>query len=66
LNTITKSAASESAISVDAPRGRGNQMNAGAAGAEASVLLFLHADAELPADALFAGQTLRPKNVRIF
>lgn len=37
---------------VDAPRGRGNQMNAGAAEAETDTLLFLHADAELPADAL--------------
>ena len=33
-----------------APRGRASQMNAGAAGARGSVLLFLHADCTLPAD----------------
>src|SRR5262249_24118578 len=34
-----------------APRGRGSQMNAGAAAAEGDVLLFLHADTRLPAEA---------------
>src|SRR5262249_2563625 len=34
-----------------APRGRGAQMNAGAAAAQGDVLLFLHADTRLPADA---------------
>lgn len=34
-----------------APRGRGSQMNAGAAVATGEVLLFLHADTRLPADA---------------
>lgn len=34
-----------------APRGRGAQMNAGAAAASGTVLLFLHADTRLPADA---------------
>jgi rSAM/selenodomain-associated transferase 2 len=34
-----------------APRGRGSQMNAGAAAAHGDVLLFLHADTRLPADA---------------
>jgi rSAM/selenodomain-associated transferase 2 len=34
-----------------APRGRGRQMNAGARGTTAPVLLFLHADVSLPADA---------------
>src|SRR5690242_2596559 len=34
-----------------APRGRGAQMNAGAALARADVLLFLHADTTLPAAA---------------
>jgi len=34
-----------------APRGRASQMNAGAAVARGDVLLFLHADTELPADA---------------
>ena len=36
---------------VNAPRGRAAQMNAGAAGASGDVLLFLHADTQLPADA---------------
>ncbi|MCM2287961.1 MAG: TIGR04283 family arsenosugar biosynthesis glycosyltransferase [Sulfuritalea sp.] len=34
-----------------APRGRGAQMNAGAAASRGEVLLFLHADTTLPADA---------------
>lgn len=34
-----------------APRGRGPQMNAGARASAAPVLLFLHADVSLPADA---------------
>ena len=34
------------------PRGRAKQMNAGAAAATGDVLLFLHADTRLPADAL--------------
>jgi rSAM/selenodomain-associated transferase 2 len=36
---------------VAAPRGRGAQMNAGAAAAAGGVLLFLHADTLLPAEA---------------
>jgi rSAM/selenodomain-associated transferase 2 len=36
---------------IDAPRGRASQMNAGAAVARGTVLLFLHADTRLPADA---------------
>jgi rSAM/selenodomain-associated transferase 2 len=36
---------------VTAPRGRGAQMNAGAAAARGDILLFLHADTALPADA---------------
>lgn len=36
---------------ITAPRGRAAQMNAGAAAARGSVLLFLHADTLLPADA---------------
>jgi rSAM/selenodomain-associated transferase 2 len=36
---------------ITAPRGRGAQMNAGAATAKGDVLLFLHADTALPADA---------------
>lgn len=35
-----------------APRGRAAQMNAGAAASDGDVLLFLHADTRLPADAL--------------
>jgi len=36
---------------VAAPRGRGAQMNAGAAASNGDVLLFLHADTRLPGDA---------------
>src|SRR5260370_16112374 len=36
---------------LDAPRGRASQMNAGANRARGEVLLFLHADTQLPADA---------------
>jgi rSAM/selenodomain-associated transferase 2 len=36
---------------ISAPRGRASQMNAGAARATGSVLLFLHADTRLPPDA---------------
>jgi rSAM/selenodomain-associated transferase 2 len=36
---------------VAAPRGRGSQMNAGAAVARGDVLMFLHADTRLPPDA---------------
>lgn len=41
---------------IDGPRGRARQMNAGAAAASSSSLLFLHADTRLPdsADALIA------------
>jgi len=37
---------------VTAPRGRGIQMNAGAQIADGNILIFLHADTELPPDAL--------------
>lgn len=37
---------------ITAPRGRARQMNAGAAGSRAEVLLFLHADTRLPDDAV--------------
>jgi rSAM/selenodomain-associated transferase 2 len=37
---------------IDAPRGRGPQMNAGAQLAKGETLLFLHADTRLPEDAL--------------
>jgi len=36
---------------ITAPRGRGAQMNAGAAAAQGDVLLFLHADTRLPPEA---------------
>jgi rSAM/selenodomain-associated transferase 2 len=36
---------------IDAPRGRARQMNAGAARARGEVLLFLHADTQLPPQA---------------
>ncbi|MEP7068443.1 MAG: TIGR04283 family arsenosugar biosynthesis glycosyltransferase [Usitatibacter sp.] len=39
---------------LEAPRGRSAQMNAGAAAARGEVLVFLHADTVLPADALAA------------
>ncbi len=38
---------------ITAARGRGQQMNAGAAATQGDVLLFLHADTHLPSDALF-------------
>ena len=37
---------------VSAPRGRASQMNAGASSASGDVLLFLHADTRLPANAI--------------
>lgn len=37
---------------IQSPRGRGQQMNCGAAPAAGEVLLFLHADTRLPVDAL--------------
>jgi rSAM/selenodomain-associated transferase 2 len=36
---------------ISSPKGRGRQMNAGAAAAMGDILLFLHADTELPEDA---------------
>lgn len=46
---------------MDAPKGRGNQMNAGAARATGDVLLFLHADTHLPPNApLLIVNALRP------
>ncbi|MDF1588551.1 MAG: TIGR04283 family arsenosugar biosynthesis glycosyltransferase [Gammaproteobacteria bacterium] len=37
---------------VSAPKGRASQMNAGAMHSDADILVFLHADTELPANAL--------------
>ena len=42
---------------LQAARGRARQMNAGAAQARAETLLFLHADSQLPDDALHAIET---------
>lgn len=39
---------------MDSPRGRGAQMNAGAAAAQGELLLFLHVDTRLPAGAIAA------------
>lgn len=49
-------------LTLIAPRGRASQMNAGAAACPADVLLFLHADTELPenADILVRSATLGP------
>ncbi|MEO6773124.1 MAG: TIGR04283 family arsenosugar biosynthesis glycosyltransferase [Kofleriaceae bacterium] len=44
-------ACSAGARIVTAPRGRGPQLNAGAAAATGDILLFLHADTTLPSDA---------------
>jgi len=44
-------AAAHADVVMLAPRGRGAQMNAGAAGTRAEVVLFLHADTSLPPDA---------------
>jgi rSAM/selenodomain-associated transferase 2 len=46
----TRAIAARWAKVVTAPRGRGRQMNAGAAAAGGAVLLFLHADARLRCD----------------
>lgn len=43
---------SEGVIKVRSPRGRGRQMNEGAGYASGDILLFLHADTELPLNAL--------------
>lgn len=50
---------------LDAPRGRGAQMNAGAARARGDVLLFLHADTHLPpgADAMVERALADPRVV---
>lgn len=48
----TREIAARYATVVVGPRGRGEQLNAAAARATGDVLLFLHADVRLPADAL--------------
>jgi glycosyltransferase involved in cell wall biosynthesis len=47
----TRAAAAGAALFLEAPRGRARQMNAGAARARGDVLLFLHADVDLPKEA---------------
>jgi rSAM/selenodomain-associated transferase 2 len=42
---------------IDAPRGRAQQMNAGARAVDGDVFLFLHADTRLPEDAVDAVET---------
>jgi rSAM/selenodomain-associated transferase 2/rSAM/selenodomain-associated transferase 1 len=49
-----KAARPHADVVLSAPRGRAQQMNAGAAAATGDVLLFLHADTRLPADAVAA------------
>lgn len=50
--TVERARVVEGVRVLDAPRGRALQMNAGARSATGDVLLFLHADVELPSDAL--------------
>ena len=50
----TSAAAEKHSTVIISPRGRAIQMNVGAAAARGEVLLFLHADTVLPADALDA------------
>ena len=50
--TVEEASAVPGVRVLDGPRGRALQMNAGARAATGDVLLFLHADVELPADAL--------------
>ena len=62
--TIEQVKAARRARLLAAPRGRASQMNAGAAAATGDVLLFLHADVELPRDAARrVAETLRDARV---
>ena len=47
-------AAAHADVVIDAPRGRATQMNAGARASRGAILLFLHADTQLPEGALKA------------
>ncbi len=49
--TVTRARAAGADCVLDAPRGRGSQLRAGAAAANGGALWFLHADARAPADA---------------
>lgn len=54
----------EGIIKLSGPKGRGAQMNHGAAGATGNILLFLHADTRLPDNAITAILTATaPKNI---
>ena len=50
---------------IEAPRGRGPQMNAGAQEATGDVLLFLHADTRLPFDALASIRRVLSRRTRV-
>src|SRR5207253_2693223 len=50
----TRAAAAEADLLLETPRGRGTQMNAGAARATGDILVFLHADCRLEPGALAA------------
>ncbi|NOY85286.1 Glycosyl transferase, family 2 [hydrothermal vent metagenome] len=51
-------------IAMDAPPGRATQMNAGAKEATGDILLFLHADTQLPPDGIARVlQTMKNKNI---
>jgi len=50
-NTIKKIKCGE-VIKIGSPKGRGNQLNCGAAKATGEILIFLHADTRLPGSAL--------------
>jgi len=53
-DTTLKLLANMNLSAISAPRGRANQMNAGALHSHANILMFLHADTELPANAVKA------------
>lgn len=50
-NELSKHTGKSSCLIIHSPRGRATQMNRGAAKAKSQVLLFLHADTHLPAQA---------------
>lgn len=53
-NAAAEALGGSGAIVLSAPKGRGSQMNAGAAKASGGILLFLHADTSLPENAFEA------------
>ncbi len=52
VQTYTAGHADNRIVLIESPRGRAHQMNAGAQAASADVLLFLHADTQLPEHAV--------------